>query len=202
MTKPHYHGHRQRLRRRFEKHGLDGLADYEVMELLLTLAIPRADVKAPAKELLARFGSVRGVLDAPAAALSSVRGIGAVAPVALRIIRAAVTLYLLQAAGGRDALRDPKRIADFWRLRIGGLSHEVFEVAYLDSGRRLLREGVERLQTGTVDRPWCILAPSSKRHSGGAPPRSCSPTTIRTAEWNPVKPTASSPGRSVSPATR
>lgn len=152
MTKPHYHGHRQRLRRRFEKHGLAGLAEYEVMELLLTLAIPRADVKAPAKELLARFGSLRGVLDAPAAALSSVRGIGSVAPVALRIIRAAVTLYLLQAAVGRDALRDPKGIADFWRLRIGGLSHEVFEVAYLDSGRRLLREGVERLQTGTVDR--------------------------------------------------
>ena len=46
---PHYHGHRQRLRERFLKSGLDGFADYEVVELLLTLAIPRSDVKQPAK---------------------------------------------------------------------------------------------------------------------------------------------------------
>lgn len=152
MTRPHYHGHRERLRRRFVKNGLDGLAEYEVVELLLTLAIPRADVKVPAKELLARFGSLRGVLDASPSALSSVRGLGSVAPVALRIIRAAVTLYLLQAAVGHDVLRDSTRIADFWRLRLGDLTHEVFEVAYLDSGRRLLPDGVERLHTGTIDR--------------------------------------------------
>ena len=42
---PHYHGHRQRLRERFLKSGLAGFADYEVVELLLTLAIPRSDVK-------------------------------------------------------------------------------------------------------------------------------------------------------------
>jgi DNA repair protein RadC len=62
--RPHHHGHRQRLRQRFIKHGLDGFADYEVVELLLTLAIPRADVKKPAKALIARFGNLRGILDA------------------------------------------------------------------------------------------------------------------------------------------
>jgi DNA repair protein RadC len=62
--KPHYFGHRQRLRDRFEKAGLDGFAPHEVLELLLTLAVPRRDVKEPAKKLLAQFGSLRGVLDA------------------------------------------------------------------------------------------------------------------------------------------
>lgn len=62
---PHYHGHRQRLRERFRKSGLAGFADYEVVELLLTLAIPRSDVKQPAKALVARFGNLRGILDAP-----------------------------------------------------------------------------------------------------------------------------------------
>jgi len=64
---PHFHGHRQRLRDRFVKSGLAGFADYEVVELLLTLAIPRADVKQPARALLARFGSLRGILNAPLA---------------------------------------------------------------------------------------------------------------------------------------
>jgi len=57
-------GHRQRLRERFLRAGLEGFADYEVVELLLTLAIPRSDVKRPAKALTAKFGNVRGVLDA------------------------------------------------------------------------------------------------------------------------------------------
>jgi DNA repair protein RadC len=51
---PHYHGHRQRLRERFLKSGFAGMAEHEVVELLLTLAIPRKDVKKPAKDLLAR----------------------------------------------------------------------------------------------------------------------------------------------------
>ncbi len=149
---PHYLGHRQRLRERFLKAGLDGLADYEVVELLLTLAIPRSDVKQPAKALIARFGNLRGILDAPLEEISAVDGIGSVAPVALRIIRAAATLYLQQSAEGRDSLADPDHLAVFWRMRIGALHHEVFQVAYLDSGYRLLREGVETLEEGTVDR--------------------------------------------------
>ncbi len=150
--KPHYHGHRQRLRDRFLKSGLDGFADYEVVELLLTLAIPRLDVKQPAKALIARFGNLRGILDAPIEELQQLPGIGSVAPVALKIIRAAATLYLQQSSEGQDSLADPERLAAFWRLRIGALPNETFEVAYLDSGYRLLREGIERLEEGTIDR--------------------------------------------------
>jgi len=149
---PHYHGHRQRLRERFLRSGLAGFADYEVVELLLTLAIPRADVKQPAKALIAQFGNLRGILDAPIGALRSVSGIGSVTPVALQIIKAAATLYLQQSGEGLDALADPTRLSAFWRMRIGALQNEVFEVAYLDAGHRLLRDGVDRLEEGTIDR--------------------------------------------------
>jgi DNA repair protein RadC len=149
---PHYLGHRQRLRERFLRSGLAGFADYEVVELLLTLAIPRSDVKQPAKALIARFGSLRGILDAPIDELRSVARIGSVTPVALQIIKAAATLYLQQSGEGRDSLAEPARLADFWRMRMGGLQNEVFEVAYLDSAHRLLRDGVETLEEGTIDR--------------------------------------------------
>jgi DNA repair protein RadC len=164
---PHYHGHRQRLRERFLKTGLAGFADYEVVELLLTLAIPRSDVKQPAKALIARFGNLCGILDAPIEDLRAVPGIGNVTPVALQIIKAAATLYLQQSGEGRDSLADPTRLAEFWRLRIGALQNEVFEVAYLDSGYRLLRDGVDRLEEGTIDRaavyPRCVIEAALKR---------------------------------------
>lgn len=149
---PHYHDHRGRLRERFLKSGLAGFADYEVVELLLTLAIPRSDVKRPAKALIARFGNLRGILDAPTAELRAIPGIGSVTPVALQVIKAAATLYLQQSVEGRDSLADPAPLADFWRMRIGALPNEVFEVAYLDSSYRLFRDGVETLEEGTIDR--------------------------------------------------
>lgn len=150
--RPHFLGHRQRLRERFQKSGLSGLADYEVVELLLTLAIPRADVKQPAKALIARFGNLRGILDAPPEELQQISGVGSVAPVALQIIRAAATLYLQQSNEGREIATDPESLAELWRMRIGSLANEVFEGVYLDSGLRVLRDGVERFEEGTIDR--------------------------------------------------
>jgi DNA repair protein RadC len=146
----HYLGHRKRLRERFMKAGLDGFADHEVVELLLTLAIPRSDVKQPAKALIERFGNLRAILDAPFDELREVKGIGSVAPVALHIIRAAATLYLEQCAEG--VVPDSRQLESIWRARIGALRNEVFEVACLDSSNRLLRNGIERLEEGTTDR--------------------------------------------------
>ena len=76
LTASSSHGHRERLRQRFLRSGFDGFADHEVVELLLTLAIPQKDVKQPAKALLAKFGSLRGILDAPSDAVSAIKGLG------------------------------------------------------------------------------------------------------------------------------
>jgi DNA repair protein RadC len=151
MPDPSPHaGHRARLRERFLKGGFDCLADYEVIELILTLCLPRQDVKPIAKALLKKFGSLRGVLDAPVGELQSVPGIGAVAPVALRVIRETASLYLRQDVEGRSVLDNVDKLADFWRARLGPLRHEVFEVAYLDHHYQLLEDGVERIEEGTI----------------------------------------------------
>src|SRR5690554_4277745 len=74
--KPHYVGHRDRLRERFREHGADSLPDYELLELLLFRSIPRADTKETAKALIARFGSFAEVLGAPDHLLREVPGVG------------------------------------------------------------------------------------------------------------------------------
>lgn len=171
MDGPHYHGHRKRLRQRFLRSGLAGFADHEVVELLLTLAIPRRDVKQPAKALLRHFGSLSGMMDATPAELQKIEGIGEAAAVALQVIREAAVLYLRQASEDAEVLREPERLRGFWRMRIGGLKHEVFAVAYLDSGHRLLRDGVELLQEGTVDRaavyPRRVVEAALRRQAAG-----------------------------------
>jgi len=73
--KPHYHGHRERLRERFYSAGADALSDYELLEMALYAAIPRRDTKPLAKLLLKKFGSFAEVVHAPEARLREVDGI-------------------------------------------------------------------------------------------------------------------------------
>ena len=176
-------GHRQRLRERFERGGFAAFAEHEVLELILTLCIPRRDVKLPAKKLLAKFGSLRAVLDAPAEKLREVEGIGSVTPVALRILRDTAALYLQQGLEEREALSSVSQISAFLRLRFSGEKRECAEVLYLDTGRRLLPGGIERMEEGTVDQvvmlPRKIVESALRRgakfvvmvhnHPGGSP---------------------------------
>lgn len=152
MSHARFHGHRQQLRERFLRCGLEAFNDREAVELLLTLVIPCADVQPPASDLIARFGSLRGILDAPLEELRGTKGIGAVTPAALQIVRASAVLYLQQTAEQSEILSGTTQLESFWRMRIGALRNEVFEAAYLDSGLRLLRGGVDRLAEGTIDR--------------------------------------------------
>src|SRR5262249_47739594 len=85
--KPHYLGHRQRLRQKLLEKGSDSLADYELLELLLGQAIPRIDVKPLAKDLLRRFESFAGVVAAAPPELLKVPGMGEAAVAALKTVR-------------------------------------------------------------------------------------------------------------------
>lgn len=69
-------GHRQRLKERFQREGLDNFEPHQVLELLLFYCVPRRDTNPIAHALLDKFGSVAGVLEAPAAELRKVPGVG------------------------------------------------------------------------------------------------------------------------------
>jgi DNA repair protein RadC len=114
--KPDYLGHRERLRDRFQKAGADGLKDYELLELLLTYAIPRKDVKPYAKALIKRFGSLAGILDATQKEIEEVEKIGPISSTLIRLVKEICGEYLAEKMKGKEALSSPPAVLDFARL--------------------------------------------------------------------------------------
>ncbi len=145
-------GHRGRLRKRFLSVGIEGFAEHEVLELVLTLAIPRRDVKGQAKRLLNEFGSLRAVLDTSPSALQTVEGVGEAAATILQIIKAVAELYRRQELEQLSTAIQFDSLGLLWQMKIGSLQNEVFEVAYLDTAYKLLPSGIERLAEGTLNR--------------------------------------------------
>jgi DNA repair protein RadC len=146
---PHYHGHRQRLRDRFLATGGDGMPDYELLEMLLTQAIPRRDVKPLAKELLARFGSFAGVIAADPERLLAVSGMGESAVAALKVVRAAAVRLLQQETMGRDVIGSWDKLVDYCRAAMAHETVEQLRLLFLDRKNALIADEVQ--QRGTVD---------------------------------------------------
>lgn len=149
-SKPHYLGHRERARERFNAVGSEALADYELLELLLHILLPQRDTKALAKELLARFGSFSQVLGAPPARLAEVKGMGPTSITNLKVIQAAAQRY------GRDQIDVEQPILSSWtqlidycRRQMAYEEVEQFRVLFLDKKNRLIADEVQ--QVGTVD---------------------------------------------------
>jgi len=142
--------HRQRLRDRFFRHGLSGFHDYEVLELLLTYAIPRKDVKPLAKKLLKQFGSLAGVLDASPDAIQSVSGLGPTSAVLIHLVRDLNGRYLLSELPQKDLLNSPQSVKDFLRLQLQGRKTECFGVLFMDQQHHYIE--LKILFEGTVDR--------------------------------------------------
>lgn len=131
-------GHRTRLRRRFLDRGLGALHDHEALELLLTYAIPRRDVKPIAKALIARFGSFAGVMDASEYDLTSTEGIGENAAGLILLVKAAGALYLEQHLRRQTLLDSPDICADFARMKLGAGGKETLLVLFLNRQHYLL----------------------------------------------------------------
>ena len=107
---PHYAGHRARLRERLLKDST-ALADYEILELLLGYALLRRDTKPLAKELLSRFGSIRGVLDALPAEMQQVGGVGEGVAALRLLLREMMARYAEAPMRERKVLCTPRDVA-------------------------------------------------------------------------------------------
>jgi DNA repair protein RadC len=148
QPRPHYHGHRERLRERFREAGPGALADYELLELVLFRALPRRDVKPLAKQLLAEFGSFAEVIAAPEARLEKL-GLGNASIIELKVVLAAAQRLLRSQLKNRHVLSSWSSVLDYCRAAQGFADKEYFRILYLDRRNQLIADEVQ--QVGTVD---------------------------------------------------
>jgi len=146
---PDFHGHRARLRDRFLKGGADALPDYELLELLLTQAQPRRDMKPLAKALLRRFGTFQRVISAEPAELLEIKGVGEAALTALKCVQAAALRLMRAEAMERPVMSSWQKVLDYCRASMAYGKTEQFRLLFLDRKNGLIADEVQ--QRGTVD---------------------------------------------------
>ena len=147
--RPHYSGHRERLRERLRDGGQAALAEYELLELLLFRSIPRADTKPVAKALIARFGSFAEVLGAPEHLLREVKGVGPAVAFDLKLVAGAAERMLKGRIRGRQVLTSWSDVIDYCRAAMAFEPREQFRILFLDKKNALIADEVQ--QQGTID---------------------------------------------------
>ena len=147
---PTYVGHRQRIKDKYKKSGVGGWLDYEVLELVLSYAIARKDTKPIAKELMTRFKTISGVLDADSKELKSVSGISEHTTLFLRLMKDIAVIYLENGLLNKDLLSSSELVFDYLKASLKGCVDEEFKAIFLNGRNQLI--AVEAFQTGTVNR--------------------------------------------------
>ncbi|CAI3232799.1 RadC family protein [uncultured Desulfovibrio sp.] len=142
-----YLGHRARVRERLA-HEATAVADYEVLELLLGYGLTRKDTKPLAKELLQRFGSIRGVLDARPDELLAVPGFGPGLLAFWQVLRETRARSVAAPVRRREVLATPEAVAQMAQARLAGCPHEECWLALVDQRNGLI--AWERLRRGGV----------------------------------------------------
>jgi DNA repair protein RadC len=149
MGEADHTGHRARLRTRLLDSGGEALADYELVEYLLALAIPRRDTKPLAKALLREFGSLAQLIAADPQSLRRIDGLGDGAIAALKIVQAASLRMLKGEIADRPLLSSWDALLDYLRADMGPLDIERVRVLYLNTRNMLIRD--ELASEGSID---------------------------------------------------
>ena len=131
-------GHREKMRQRFLKSGLDAFADHEALELLLYYAIPRRDTNPIAHALMERYGSLSAVLAAPVEDLKKVEGVGESAAILLKLAPQLYRKAKMSDAEQETILSSVERVGAYLLERFAGEKNEVVYQLCLDRKGKLL----------------------------------------------------------------
>ena len=146
--KPHYHGHRARVRERVLKAGIDSLPDYELLELILFYAIDRIDTKPLAKRLLERFGTLGDIFAAEPAQLQEFE-IDQRTLVLFRAVREAGRRLAERKVKDMPVLTNWQQLIDYCHAALAHEKTEQFRILFLDRKNVLIGDEVQ--QRGTID---------------------------------------------------
>jgi DNA repair protein RadC len=142
-------GHRNRMRARLLAAGPDALADHEMLEMLLFLALPRRDTKPIARALLARFGGFGPAVTASPGELRAIEGLGDAGIAALKLAHAAASRLLHGELTAKPLLHSWAALTDYLRVNLGHERTEQFHVLFLDTRARLISDVV--MGQGTIN---------------------------------------------------
>lgn len=142
-------GHRTRLRKRIMLNGLSGFLDYEVIELLLTLATPRKDCKQIAKQVIHKFGSLKGALEAQPMELQRIKGIGSNNYFGIKLFQELLRRYADEKLQPKTAFYTSDSVGKYLINLIGYEKREHFVLVSLDSRLQLIN--ISKISTGSIN---------------------------------------------------
>lgn len=128
---------------------MDSFTDKGVLELLLFYSIPRGDVNPTVHELMNRFGTLAGVMDAPEEELVQVPGIGESTARLLKLVPQIARRYLMSRASFNDAVNSSRKAGEYLMPFYCGEKDETVFVLCLDSKKKVL--ACRRVFTGSVN---------------------------------------------------
>lgn len=139
------------MRTRFLSGGGKDMPDYEFLELLLMIAIPRRDVKPLAKQLIKKFGTFAGVINAPLEELLAIDGIKENSAAVLKIVKESALRMSWQNLQNDDVpvISNWDVMVDYARMAMSHLDVEEFRIVFLNSKLKVIAEEVQ--QRGTVN---------------------------------------------------
>ena len=142
-------GHRARMRQRLLTAGPDAVADHELLEMMLFIALPRRDTKPIARALLTRFGSFAAAVSATPHELRAIEGLGEAGVACLKTVQAAALRFMRAEIMDRPVLSNWERLTDYLTAVTSRERIEQFRILFLDSKNRLLAD--EAQSRGTVN---------------------------------------------------
>ena len=148
-------GHRARLLEKYIKSGVAALNDYEIIELLLTFALPRRDTKPIAKRLIARYGTFSAAINAPLDELSAIDGLGRRSAALFTLVKDTISFCLNEDCVEKPVIAHRGDIERYLRFNFGHRREEYVAAVFLDGGNHVL--ATEIVAQGTVNR--CVIYP-------------------------------------------
>ncbi len=148
-TKPHWQGHRDRLRGKLVKRGAGALEDYELLETLLFAFIPRRDVKPVAKALLAQFGSLSAIMAGAPEDLIKVAGVGETVAAYIKATSEIGARAARETIKARPVISNWEALLGYVRSQLQHEKREQFRVLFLDRKNQMIAD--ELMSQGTVD---------------------------------------------------
>lgn len=140
-------GHRKRLRDKFSESPY--ITDAELLELLLTYAIPRIDVKPIVRALINKFGSYGKIIAAPKQELLRIPGIGQNAAIFIKALHAGTLRNYVSNMKDCPVFHKYEILENYCKMTLADKNIEEFHVIYLDKNNQLIQDDAHSI--GTVD---------------------------------------------------